>query len=137
LNENAKKCHQLQKLSLMLKNSKKGLVNLHKTYSDDANVTARLDEVMDKIDQQFDAILSVLEYMKIEHQGDQQFFPFKSERNASKKDAQVHCKSTISEGVLQRNTISDGVLQRNTISDGVLQKQNSSEDDEDELDLDM
>ncbi len=75
LNENAKKCHQLQKLMLMLKNSKKGLVNLHKTYSDDANVTARLDEVMDKIDQQYDAILHVLEYMKNEHQtSDQQAF---------------------------------------------------------------
>jgi hypothetical protein len=65
LNENNKKCHQLQKLSIMLKNSKKGLVNLHKTYADDANVTARLDEVMDKIDQQYEAIVQVLEFMKL------------------------------------------------------------------------
>jgi hypothetical protein len=64
LNENTKKCHQLQKLSAMLKNSKKGIVNLHTTYSDDANVTARLDEVMDKIDQQYRTILEVLDYMK-------------------------------------------------------------------------
>jgi hypothetical protein len=64
LNENTKKCHQLQKLSIMLKNSKKGIVNLHHTYSDDANVTARLDEVMDKIDQQHNTILEVLEHMK-------------------------------------------------------------------------
>lgn len=65
LNENNKKCRTLRKLSNMLKNSKRGLSNLHKTYADDANVTARLDEVMDKIDTQFDAINQVLDYMRI------------------------------------------------------------------------
>lgn len=64
LNENVKKCHNLQKLSVMLKNSKKGIVNLHATYQDDANITARIDEIMDKIDQQCETIAHVLEYMR-------------------------------------------------------------------------
>lgn len=64
LNENVRKCHQLGKLCTMLKNSKKGIVNLHQTYADDANVTARLDEVMDKIDQQQETISQVLEFMR-------------------------------------------------------------------------
>lgn len=65
LNENSKKCHQLQKLGDMLKRAKKGIVNLYTTtYADDANTTARLDEVLDKIDQQYETIMQVLEYMK-------------------------------------------------------------------------
>lgn len=64
LNENVKKCYSLQKLSVMLRNSKKGIVNLHATYQDDANITARIDEIMDKIDQQHETITHVLEYMR-------------------------------------------------------------------------
>ncbi len=68
LNENSKKCHNLQKLGVMLKASKKGIVNLYTTtYSEDANTTARLDEVLDKIDQQCQTITDVLEYMKNHH----------------------------------------------------------------------
>lgn len=66
LNENTRKCHQLQKIAVMLKGSKTGIVNLYTTtYADDANTTARLDEVLDKIDQQHDTIMKVLEFMRL------------------------------------------------------------------------
>jgi len=64
LNDNSKKCHQLNKLCVMLKNAKKGIVNMHRTtYSDDINITAKLDEIMDKMDQQNARISEVLQYI--------------------------------------------------------------------------
>lgn len=64
LNDNSKKCHQLNKLCVMLRNAKKGIVNMHRTtYSDDINITAKLDEIMDKMDQQNARISEVLQYV--------------------------------------------------------------------------
>jgi len=56
LNENSKKCHQLRKLAKELKNSKRGIANLHNTYRKDANVTSKIEEVLDKIDVEIDKI---------------------------------------------------------------------------------
>ncbi len=56
LNENAKKSHQLSKLVRELKNSKRGIANLYTTYKRDATVSAKLEEVMDKIDLQIEKI---------------------------------------------------------------------------------
>lgn len=71
LNENSKKCHQLNKLCVMLDNANKGIVNLHQTtYSDDVNVTAKLDEVMDKMIQQRGRISQVLKYVNAAHTRD-------------------------------------------------------------------
>jgi hypothetical protein len=67
-NENSKKCHQLNKLCEMLKNGKKGILNLHRTtYSDDINITAKLDEILDRMNQQHERISHVLEYVNISH----------------------------------------------------------------------
>lgn len=63
LNDSSKKCNQLAKLCEMLKNSKRGIKNLHATYVEDANITARLDEVIDKIESQHKTIERVLDYM--------------------------------------------------------------------------
>ena len=52
VNENTKKSQTLEKICMMLKSSKKGIVNLHGTYTDDANVTAKLEEIMEKMDSQ-------------------------------------------------------------------------------------
>lgn len=71
LNENSKKCHQLNKLCSMLENANKGIVNLHQTtYNDDVNVTAKLDEVMDKMTQQRQRISQVLKYVNAAHTRD-------------------------------------------------------------------
>lgn len=71
LNENSKKCHQLNKLCAMLDNANKGIVNLHQTtYNEDVNVTAKLDEVMDKMTQQRGRISQVLKYVNAAHTRD-------------------------------------------------------------------
>lgn len=56
LNENARKSHQLAKLIRELKNSKRGVASLHATYNRDATVSARIEEIMDKIDLQIEKI---------------------------------------------------------------------------------
>ena len=65
VNENTKKCQTLDKICTMLKSSKKGIVNLHGTYSDDANITAKLEEIMEKMDSQHERIVEVLSYVRI------------------------------------------------------------------------
>jgi hypothetical protein len=65
VNENTKKCQTLEKICNMLKSSKKGIVNLHSTYSDDANITAKLEEIMEKMDSQHTRITEVLSYVRI------------------------------------------------------------------------
>lgn len=67
-NENSKKCYQLNKLCTMLKDAKKGILNLHKTtYSDDLNITAKLDEILDRMNQQQQRISKVLEFVNAAH----------------------------------------------------------------------
>lgn len=67
-NENSKKCYQLNKLCTMLKDAKKGILNLHKTtYSDDINITAKLDEILDRMNQQQQRISKVLEFVNTAH----------------------------------------------------------------------
>lgn len=56
INEYNKKLEQLGKLSRELRNSKKGIANLHVTYEDDANITSKLEEVIDKIETQTNKI---------------------------------------------------------------------------------
>ncbi len=60
LNENSKKCHQLRKLSRELGNSKRGITNLHNTYNKDANITSKIEEVIDNIDVQIEKIQKAL-----------------------------------------------------------------------------
>lgn len=62
--ENAKKCQTLDKICTMLKSAKKGMVNLHGTYSDDANITAKLEEIMEKMDSQHQRITEVLQRVR-------------------------------------------------------------------------
>jgi len=64
VNENTKKCQTLEKICTMLKSSKKGFVNLHGTYADDANVTAKLEEIMEKMDSQNSRIIEMLGYVR-------------------------------------------------------------------------
>lgn len=52
LNERAQKMEQLEKLSRELRNAKKGIANLHVTYDNDAFITAKLEEIIDKIETQ-------------------------------------------------------------------------------------
>jgi hypothetical protein len=55
----------------MLDNANKGIVNLHQTtYNDDVNITAKLDEVMDKMTQQRGRIAQVLKYVNAAHTRD-------------------------------------------------------------------
>lgn len=60
LNENARKSHQLAKLVRELKNSKRGISNLYTTYRKDPTITAKLEEVIDKIDLQVEKIDNAL-----------------------------------------------------------------------------
>jgi hypothetical protein len=60
LNENSKKRQQLLKLVRELTNSKRGIECLYVTYRRDANVTAKLEEIQDKIDLQIDKITKAL-----------------------------------------------------------------------------
>lgn len=70
-NENAKKCYELNKLCTMLKDGKKGVVNLYKsTYSDDITIMAKLDEILDRMVQQHDRISQVLRYVNAAHSRD-------------------------------------------------------------------
>lgn len=85
LNDNSKKCHQLNKLCVMLRNAKKGIVNMHRTtYSDDINITAKLDEIMDKMDQQNARITEVLQY--VQHQRPVLQLPTKPPRSVAVAD---------------------------------------------------
>ena len=68
LNENTKKCHQLKKLCKMLKASREGVLNLHKTYESDANVTSNLDEILDKMEQQEQRISHVLKWVSTQEE---------------------------------------------------------------------
>ena len=60
LNENSKKYHNLNKLVRELENSKKGILNLHATYTKDANATSKLEEIIDNIDIQINKIETAL-----------------------------------------------------------------------------
>ena len=64
INVNAKKCQKLEKICTMLKSSKKGVVNLHSTYVDDANIAAKLEEIMEKMDSQHERIVEILGYVR-------------------------------------------------------------------------
>lgn len=68
LNDNARKCHQLAKLCIWIRNAKPGIINLlETTYCDDVNTTAKLDEIIDKMDQQLARITDVLDFVKVMH----------------------------------------------------------------------
>lgn len=64
LNDNTKKYHQLNKLCVLLPESARGIGNLHVTYADDVNALARLDEVIDKLNQQHERISYVLQFLQ-------------------------------------------------------------------------
>jgi len=50
VNRRSKHIEDLTNLSRQLQNSKKGFVNLHSTYKSDANIAAKLEEIMEKAD---------------------------------------------------------------------------------------
>lgn len=52
INDYEKKLQQLKKLARELRNSKKGIANLHVTYSTDADITSKIEEIIDKIETQ-------------------------------------------------------------------------------------
>lgn len=54
----------LKKLSQEMQNSKKGIVNLHATYSDDASIASKLEEVIAKIETQIEKIEKALSFTK-------------------------------------------------------------------------
>lgn len=73
-NENSKKCHTLNKLCTMLKNAARGIANIHRsTYNGDVNITAKLDEILDRMNQQQDRIAKVLDYINSVHKREKGF----------------------------------------------------------------
>ena len=63
LNDNAKKIHQLKKLVRELQNSVPGFNNLLNTYRKDLNVTAGIEEIVDKVNIQITKIQNTLKMM--------------------------------------------------------------------------
>lgn len=70
LNDNAKKIHQLKKLVRELQNSVPGFNNLLNTYRKDLNVTAGIEEIVDKVNIQITKIQNTLRMMNQSEEGE-------------------------------------------------------------------
>ena len=64
VNEHNTLLEQLQKLSQELRNSKNGIANLHVTYNDDASISAKIEEIIGKIDSLVNKIEKALSFTK-------------------------------------------------------------------------
>ena len=64
MNATVRKCHQLKKLARELGNCEEGLHNLLNTYRKDIHVTANIEEVEDKFNEQIEKINKALKHIE-------------------------------------------------------------------------
>ena len=67
-NEHTKHKHEVRKIKIGMNDSKRGINKLLATYNDDANITSKIEEVLDKIDVQIAKIEKALEILNAAHE---------------------------------------------------------------------